>query len=265
MVIAMNRIGNFKRFIIRSIINFFIGIKNKIVELITGRTPHYYEKEEFEDEEKGYQGENGDLKNRPLDVTLNHIDMSSAEKNKADYADSSIGEGMDITIQGVNGHLKNGEKDNISIGSRDSSWIQTKKNSLLMHDTEKSKLSNADSSIGEGMDISIHGEAEPGGVKESCTESIHSGDSRWNRSQNKKNESISGSMEKIELDEKEDQMLPSPEDIKKVEEVMYDPIDEIVVEDCCPPGCYKACPCCIGDPDSPFWQLWYKNRLQISR
>ena len=50
-----------------------------------------------------------------------------------------------------------------------------------------------------------------------------------------------------------------------MEEVLYDPVDEIVVEDCCPPVCYRICPCCIGDAESPFWQLWYKHRLQISR
>ena len=81
--------------------------------------------------------------------------------------------------------------------------------------------------------------------------------------------------------------------VKLVEEVLYDPVDEIVVEECCPAGCYRCptlqhhhhhhhyrhhhhhqqfeilhartCPCCIGDPESPFWQLWYKHRLQISR
>merc|ERR1719412_1173916 len=54
-------------------------------------------------------------------------------------------------------------------------------------------------------------------------------------------------------------------EVKQVEEVMYDPVDEVVVEDCCPPVCYRTCPCCIGDMESPFWQLWYKHRLQISR
>jgi len=57
----------------------------------------------------------------------------------------------------------------------------------------------------------------------------------------------------------------APEDIKHVEEVLYDPVDEVVVEDCCPEVCYRTCPCCIGDPDSPFWQLWYRHRLQVSR
>ncbi len=52
--------------------------------------------------EQGYQGENGDLKNRRgLDVRFNHMDfpMGDMDKNESTYADSSIGEGMDITIQ----------------------------------------------------------------------------------------------------------------------------------------------------------------------
>jgi hypothetical protein len=51
---------------------------------------------------QGYQGENGDLKNRRgLDVRFNHMDfpMGDMDKNESTYADSSIGEGMDITIQ----------------------------------------------------------------------------------------------------------------------------------------------------------------------
>ena len=52
---------------------------------------------------------------------------------------------------------------------------------------------------------------------------------------------------------------------KNVEEVLEDPVDDVVVEKCCPEICYRICPCCIGDPDSPFWQLWYRHRLQVSR
>ena len=54
-------------------------------------------------------------------------------------------------------------------------------------------------------------------------------------------------------------------EMPQVEEIMYDPVDEVVVMDCCPAACYKAFPCCRGDPDSPLWQEWYKHRLQISR
>ena len=50
-----------------------------------------------------------------------------------------------------------------------------------------------------------------------------------------------------------------------MEEVLYDPEDEVVVEDCCPKRCYTAMPCCLGDPDSPLWQEWTKHRLQMSR
>ena len=55
------------------------------------------------------------------------------------------------------------------------------------------------------------------------------------------------------------------EEIPNVEEVYYNPVDDVVVEDCCPPSCYKAFPCCVGDPDAPMWQEWYKLRLQISK
>ena len=257
MAIAFGRFGTFARFIGRG----FGFLKRKLVETVTGRRVQYDEEMLGEMEEKGYQGENGDLKNR--DVKLNHIDipMGDLDKNESTYADSSIGEGMDISIQGANGangHLKHKDKDNISLVSRDSGWRRQNKESLLLPDMERNKFQYADSSIGEGMDISIQGEGGPQGVKESCADSINSGDGgHWRRGAN---------TDKIEFDEgKHEEDITLNIETKQVEEVLYDPVDEIVVEDCCPPVCYRICPCCIGDAESPFWQLWYKHRLQISR
>ena len=267
MAIAFGRFGTFKRWIIASIKRGLVAIKNKIVETVTGRRQAFDEEILDELDEKGYQaGENGDVKNR--NHKLNHIDIPMGDLDKnldSTYADSSIGEGMDISINGANGHLKHREKDSISVVSQDSAWRRQHKDSLLLPDVDKNKLSYADSSIGEGMDISIQGEGGPPGVKESCADSIHSGDNGWRRGKMRKSES-QNSTEKIEFDDgKNNDDLNMNVDIKQVEEVLYDPVDEIVVEDCCPPVCYRVCPCCIGDPESPFWQLWYKHRLQISR
>ena len=46
-----------------------------------------------------FQGENGDLKNRGIKVETNHVGLPSGEKQNPDLPDSSIGEGMDISIQ----------------------------------------------------------------------------------------------------------------------------------------------------------------------
>ena len=43
MAIAFGRFGTFKRFIGRSIRNFFVFLKNKIVETVTGRRMQYDE------------------------------------------------------------------------------------------------------------------------------------------------------------------------------------------------------------------------------
>ena len=235
--------------------------------LLTGRRNQYDEEMLGEMDEKGYQGENGELKNR--DVRINHIDipMGDLDKNESTYADSSIGEGMDISIQGANGHLKHKDKDNISLVSRESSWRRQNKDSLLLPDMERTRLQYADSSIGEGMDISIQGEGGPPGVKESCADSINSGDSGWRRGIRGKSESLAASTEKIELDDgkHEEDITLNIETKQVVEEVLYDPVDEIVVMDCCPPGYYRLCPCCSGDGDSPLWHEWHKHRLQISR
>jgi|FrelakmetLWP11LW_1041352.scaffolds.fasta_scaffold203244_1 hypothetical protein len=45
------------------------------------------------------KGENGDLKNRGIKVEINHIGLPTGEKPNPDLPDSSIGEGMDISIQ----------------------------------------------------------------------------------------------------------------------------------------------------------------------
>ena len=140
MAIAFGRFGTFKRFIGRSIKNFFVFLKNKIVETVTGRRIQYDEEMLGELDEKGYQGENGDIKNR--DMKINHIDipMGDLDKNESTYADSSIGEGMDISIHGANGHVKHKDKDNISVVSRDSAWRRQNKESLLLPDMDRTKL-----------------------------------------------------------------------------------------------------------------------------
>ncbi len=48
-------------------------------------------------------------------------------------------------------------------------------------------------------------------------------------------------MEKMEFEEgkqEAEDITSYVEEVKQVEEVLYDPVDEIVVEDCCPAVCY---------------------------
>ena len=48
----------------------------------------------------------------------------------------------------------------------------------------------------------------------------------------------------------------------KVSEVIdYNPLEEIMVEDCCPDVVYRLIPFCNGDPEQPFWQVWSRHRL----
>jgi voltage-gated sodium channel type II alpha len=55
-----------------------------------------------------------------------------------------------------------------------------------------------------------------------------------------------------------------PLDEKFHEEVFYYPVDEVIVEDCCPAVVYRKMPCCLGD-SSPFWQVWNRHRLLGSK
>jgi len=219
------------------------------------------------------QGENGDLKNRTLKVEINLADKTPAAgastggacEAQPDLPDSSIGEGMDITIQGANGHVKRrlhstegGNATNEEAGETGSLRSQPPHpgggDSLRVPD---------DHSIGRGMDISIRGDGEPQGDKQAD----------WSEK-----EPYNGDADGVEVlpdgekadvassysDEEEEERQPLPG--KNVEEVLYDPVDEVVVEKCCPDVCYRISPCCLGDPDdSPFWHLWYRHRLQVSR
>lgn len=258
------------------------------------------------------------MKNRGLKVDINHVSIplggklasNNSANNIADnFPDSSIGEGMDITIQGANGHVKH-NTDNQSLKSYDSKTgnggqppppsqrgeeQQTQSQATTEPlqpprsngnggictgngggDSEK-RQKYSDISIGLGMDISIRGDGDANGTKEAAasapdmengwgvsrhsslqfeSDKMHGGD---NGGDEVKRE---GSLN--EVDEDQASVLSQTE-IKHVQEVLIDPVDDIVVEDCCWEVCYRVCPCCIGDADSPFWQLWYRHRLQVSR
>ena len=135
--------------------------------------------------------------------------------------------------------------------------IQKKENLLQSYFDRKMLLD--DSSIGRGMNLSITD------VKfqqnECCSNSVHSGDAAWRRS--KRVQESERSTPEVKPKDRGNSMFIEEE--PNVEEVYYNPVDDVVVEDCCPQGCYKKLPCCAGDPDSPMWQEWHKQRLQISK
>lgn len=201
-------------------------------------------------------------------MEINHVGGplgggSGGEKGQnSDLPDSSIGEGMDITIQGANGHVKHRQPeqssraDTGSLRSYGSHGSQQQMDSLKLPPIDDKQLGySSDMSIGRGMDISIRGHGEPDNK-----EGYDDVGEDWDK------DSRCDSREKIDLDQ--DQKDGDEGDAPvgtNVEEALFDPVDDITVEKCCPQACYNVCPCCIGDPDSPFWQLWYKHRLQMSR
>jgi hypothetical protein len=274
-----------------------------------------------------FQGENGDLKNRRcidgggLKVEINHIgnlgggvpggvpsdSANAAATAAADFPDSSIGEGMDITIQGVNGHVKHNDSESLrshstahsdasaapathSVGSPASEKrvMGAAMDTLPLPSAggggagdDDSKDFSSDMSIGRGMDISIRGEGDTGN-KESCAERAEDWNDDGVQYESSKeqllddcsgNDKASGGSGSDAGGSGTHSRSGVGDDIsydegsagKNVDEVVIDPIDGIVVEECCPEACYRMCPCCIGDVDSPFWQLWAKNRLQMSR
>ena len=142
----------------------------------------------------------------------------------------SIGLGMDISIRGEGEALSNKEAAGSNVGNggpEENGWGGVSTSSLNLGGTDLEKQTDANGGHHEDM---IKSDANNDDIKEPL----------------------------------EDDILSQTE-IKHVEEVLIDPVDDVVVEECCPEVCYRVCPCCIGDPDSPFWQLWYRHRLQVSR
>ena len=225
---------------------------------------------------------------------------------------------MDITIQGVNGHVnkhKSGgggtgaaaaavgaaEADTRSLHSPDSfsaaaaatatntasaseTALQKPMDSLKLPGFDYEKLGySSDMSIGRGMDISIRGDGDFGDDNKEFYDGGGWGDGDGgvddeNAVARGVEQDYYDSKEKIEYDMEPQQdkceklgssdvgsLLEHGAVGKNMEEVLEDPVDDVVVEKCCPEICYRMCPCCIGDPDSPFWQLWYRHRLQVSR
>ena len=234
------------------------------------------------------------MKNRSYKVDINHInsgveggDNGVIEESefgdtkgngnkmtgKSDLQDSSIGEGMDISIQGANGHVKQtagSAKDNNNGGGMVKEPTTVNNKSRRSSSTQPAVVSGltkrepSDMSIGKGMDISIRGEEDDEDQHierddEKSIEKMKEGDGDSNTLDGgvieKKKKAASGDEDDISYDANG----------KDVPEVLQDPYDDIIVEDCCWEICYKVCPCCIGDLDSPFWQLWFKHRLQVSR
>lgn len=195
MKIAFGRFGRLKRWIGASVRGFFGWIKRSCLGLCKGKMARENEIALEAAEEKEFQvhiftklslslsefprhtasvfflfqGENGDLKNRPQKMDINHVSIPLAEKASADYPDSSIGDGMELTIQGANGHVKhnndpnggggavngNGGIDTASLKSHDS---QDRGKLKLPKLAEEKQEYSSDMSIGRGMDISITGE-----------------------------------------------------------------------------------------------------------
>ena len=89
--------------------------------------------------------------------------------------------------------------------------------------------------------------------------SQHSGDSGWRRSKRSAKSTPKKKKRVVE------DAVSYIEEVQHVEMVIYDPVEEIVVTNCCPSLYYRSCPCCVGNNKSKFWYEWNKYRKQTSR
>ena len=176
-------------------------------------------------------------KRQSYDQDLEGQDNPVLDKNNPDNLKSDL--------NSANSHISNGT---LKPAAKENLLLTYMDNNMLLED----------SNIGRGMEVDLSGKLSS---SESSAGSLQSGDSGWRRS--KLRTEATSPVKTAARSNMESSFYVH--EMPQVEEVMYDPVDEVVVMDCCPAVCYKIFPCCLGDPESPLWQEWYKHRLQISK
>ena len=139
----------------RSVKEFFVFLKNKIIEAVTGRRPY---EEDFEEVEKGYQVSSKKLslgacvENLICCGTYRVWMLKRANpRERMETWKIAMGYKLLIIFQQKHDHDKNNNDNHHHY------YDQVKINhiDIPMGDIEKNESTYADSSIGEGMDITI--------------------------------------------------------------------------------------------------------------
>ncbi|XP_055302523.1 sodium channel protein para isoform X12 [Sitodiplosis mosellana] len=247
---AFDRIGRFKGWVKRSILNALKYVKNKLTNQISDQPPG-----------KGICGcmstEHGDneLELGPDDILVDGL-IKKGIKNQGEL-EVAIGDGMEFTIHG---DLKSKNKKTKTLLNN----AKMIGNSINHHDNRLVHELNH-----RGMSL-----------QDDDTASIKSYGSHKNRMF--KDESHKGSAETLDGEEKRDASKEERMDMERDlddevegEESLGEDIlvihadeDEIIEEgpiDCLPEACYKKFPIFAGDEDSPFWQGWGNLRLKTFR
>ncbi|XP_055302528.1 sodium channel protein para isoform X16 [Sitodiplosis mosellana] len=228
---AFDRIGRFKGWVKRSILNALKYVKNKLTNQISDQPPG------------------------PDDILVDGL-IKKGIKNQGEL-EVAIGDGMEFTIHG---DLKSKNKKTKTLLNN----AKMIGNSINHHDNRLvHELNHRGMSLQDDDTASIksYGSHKNRMFKDES----HKGSAETLDGEEKRDASKE---ERMDMERDLDDEVEGEESLGEDILVIHADEDEIIEEgpiDCLPEACYKKFPIFAGDEDSPFWQGWGNLRLKTFR
>ncbi|KAK3879504.1 hypothetical protein Pcinc_015916, partial [Petrolisthes cinctipes] len=228
LVEAFDRIARFKAWVKRSIMNVLKHIRAKLTNQISDQTP----------EPREVDG--GD------DIMMDG--QTGNKKLAKEHTQLDIGVSLD-GYEPVDGRLKNNISNSKQTHIGNSIPLDNKDRNILDNDFVSNKKivrmdDDDNNSLGSHKNRKLKSES---GSHKGSSETLDDGEE-------KRDANFQGSSGEEEMEGEEGEEGPV---MDTGSDVMLD-----YPSDCFKEACYVKCPCCVGDPESPFWQGWGHLRLK---
>ncbi|KAK4321726.1 hypothetical protein Pmani_007468 [Petrolisthes manimaculis] len=234
LVEAFDRIARFKAWVKRSIMNVLKHIRAKLTNQISDQTSETHEID------------GGD------DIMMDG--QTGNKKLAKEHTQLDIGVSLD-GYEPVDGRLRNiSNSKQTHIGN--SIPIDNKDRNILDNDFVSNKKivrmdEDDNNSLGSHKNRKLKSES---GSHKGSSETLDDGEEKRDASKEDLEDDFQGSSGEEEMEGEEGEEGPV---MDTGSDVMLD-----YPSDCFKEACYVKCPCCVGDPESPFWQGWGHLRLK---
>ncbi|KAK3879505.1 hypothetical protein Pcinc_015916, partial [Petrolisthes cinctipes] len=240
LVEAFDRIARFKAWVKRSIMNVLKHIRAKLTNQISDQTP----------EPREVDG--GD------DIMMDG--QTGNKKLAKEHTQLDIGVSLD-GYEPVDGRLKNNISNSKQTHIGNSIPLDNKDRNILDNDFVSNKKivrmdDDDNNSLGSHKNRKLKSES---GSHKGSSETLDDGEEKRDASKEDLEDGMllddfQGSSGEEEMEGEEGEEGPV---MDTGSDVMLD-----YPSDCFKEACYVKCPCCVGDPESPFWQGWGHLRLK---
>ncbi|KAK3879503.1 hypothetical protein Pcinc_015916, partial [Petrolisthes cinctipes] len=235
LVEAFDRIARFKAWVKRSIMNVLKHIRAKLTNQISDQTP----------EPREVDG--GD------DIMMDG--QTGNKKLAKEHTQLDIGVSLD-GYEPVDGRLKNNISNSKQTHIGNSIPLDNKDRNILDNDFVSNKKivrmdDDDNNSLGSHKNRKLKSES---GSHKGSSETLDDGEEKRDASKEDLEDDFQGSSGEEEMEGEEGEEGPV---MDTGSDVMLD-----YPSDCFKEACYVKCPCCVGDPESPFWQGWGHLRLK---